>query len=351
MSRQSSTSGSCSTPTVVDGETVAGSWQWPFEEACLKRDLVFVDNLSPFAESLEKRWEEPPRQAVVIPIMVEAGQTVPQAVIIFGIGSRAKYTDLYATFFKLIGRHIAVGMFAVMTAEIDAKRAEELVRLDKAKTSFFNNVSHELRTPLTLVLGPLEDVMADKSKLSPVHYEKLHLVQRHASRLLTMVNKLLDFSSIEGGRMQVKFRPTPLGTVTRDLGVLFRDAVERGGLQYILHCEDDPPDAAPMYIALELWDKVVFNVIGNAVKYCRKGSIEVTLRQTLAEAVFSVKDTGVGIPAQDLSRIFERFHRVDESARTTSGTGIGLALTLEIVKVLGGLLEVESIAGQGSTFT
>lgn len=212
------------------------------------------------------------------------------------------------------------------------------------------NHCDRLRTPLTLVLGPLDDVVAEKSRLAPAQYEKLRLVQRHANRLLTMVNKLLDFSSIEGGRMQVKFRPTQLGAVTRDLGVLFRDAVERGGLQYIVECDDDPPDALPMYVALELWEKCVYNLVGNATKYCRSGSIEVTLKQTLAEAIFSVKDTGVGIPAQDLSRIFERFHRVESTARTTSGTGIGLALTLEIVKVLGGQLEVESEPGVGSTF-
>lgn len=143
MSRHSSHSGSCSTPTIVDGESGQQIWQWPFEEACTKREPIFVEDLSPFAEILEKRWEEPPRHAVVIPIMVEAGQTVPQAILVLGVGSRCEYNDLYATFFKLLARHIAVGLFAVMTAELDAKRAEDLLRLDKAKTSFFNNVSHE----------------------------------------------------------------------------------------------------------------------------------------------------------------------------------------------------------------
>lgn len=205
------------------------------------------------------------------------------------------------------------------------------------------STSHELRTPLTLILGPLEDVLRSKDRMLPENAQRLLLVQRHATRLLNMVNKLLDFSSLEGGRLQVKFRPVKLGEVTRDLASLFRDAVERAGLQFIVACEDDPPDVSPMYISLDLWEKVIYNIVGvsffpppsvgaisltyprsqNAVKYTRQGSIEVTLRSTVAEAVLSVRDTGVGIPADDLSRIFERFHRVESTARTTSGTGIG----------------------------
>ncbi|KAK4055384.1 hypothetical protein OIO90_003222 [Microbotryomycetes sp. JL221] len=352
MSRQSSTSGSCSTATILDDDEVGKGWCWPFEDACLRKEAVFIDSLGPLADTLHRRgWEEPPRSAVAIPIFVDAAQSIPQAIMVLGINPRSSYNELYATFLNLLARHIAVGLFAVMTAEIDAKRAEDLVRLDKAKTSFFNNVSHELRTPLTLILGPLEDVLNSKELSGSDNKDKLKLVQRHANRLLGLVNKLLDFSSLEGGRMQVKFRPVQLGYITRDLSTLFRDTVERNGLTYKISCDDDPPDCMPIYIALDLWDKVVFNLIGNAVKYCPSGSIEVSLRLTLAGAVFSVKDTGVGIPREDLTRIFERFHRVDSTARTTSGTGIGLALTLEIVKLLGGQMEVESEPGRGSTFS
>ncbi|KAK4047297.1 hypothetical protein OIV83_005475 [Microbotryomycetes sp. JL201] len=335
MSRNSSTSGSCSTTTLNDVDTSSSHWSWPFEDACLRKEPVFVDSLGLHAMTLEQRgWEEQPRSAVVIPIFVDAAQTIPQAIMVLGINPRSSYNDLYATFLKLLARHIAVGLFAVM-----------------AKTSFFNNVSHELRTPLTLILGPLEDVINSKDPAQADNREKLKLVQRHANRLLGLVNKLLDFSSLEGGRMQVKFRPVQLGYITRDLATLFRDTVERNGLQFVVNCDDDPPDCMPMYTALDLWDKIVFNLIGNAVKYCPSGSIVVTLKSTLAGAVFSVKDTGVGIPQEDLTRIFERFTRVDSTARTTSGTGIGLALTLEIVKLLGGQLEVESEIGKGSTFS
>lgn len=195
---------------------------------------------------------------------------------------------------------------------------------------------------MTLILGPLEDILtgAGKDKLDKRQREKLVVVNRHALRLLSMVNKLLDFSSIEGGRMSFKYRPVKIGELVRDIAVLFKDSVERSNLQYIIDCDDDPPDSLPVYLSTDLLEKVVFNLVGNALKYSKStgGTIAVQLRSTRAEAVLTVSDTGIGIPAPELSKIFDRFHRV-ESARMATGTGIGLALTLELVKMIGGQLE------------
>ncbi|SCZ87449.1 BZ3500_MvSof-1268-A1-R1_Chr2-2g04915 [Microbotryum saponariae] len=337
--------------TTMDTDGPRSRWSWPFEDACLRREPVFVERLGELANHLEKRgWDDSPRHAVVIPITVESTSNAPQAVLVLGVSSRSVYDDLYSTFFSLVARHIAIGLYAVLTAEIDAKRSEDLVKLDRAKTNFFSSVSHELRTPLTLILGPLDDLLASKKEIPAATTEKLQMMSRHANRLLTMVNKLLDFSSLEGGRTQAKFRPVKIGVLTQDLATLFRDAIERAGLRYVIECDDDRQELVPIYLASDLWEKVCYNLIGNALKYCRSGSIEVRLKTTVAEAVLSVKDTGVGIPSEELSSIFERFHRVEGTARTSSGTGIGLALTLEIVKLLGGLVEVESELGVGSTF-
>lgn len=215
-------------------------------------------------------------------------------------------------------------------------------QLDKAKSNFFSSVSHELRTPLTLILGPLEDILTgpDKDKLDKKQREKLTIVNRHANRLLSMVNKLLDFSSIEGGRMNFKYRPVKVGPLARDIASLFRDAIERTKIEYIIDCDDDPPDSLPVYLSPDLLEKIVFNLVGNAFKYSTSGTICVRLRSTRAEAVLSVSDTGIGIPETELSKIFDRFHRV-EASKMATGTGIGLALTLELVKMIGGQLEGE----------
>ncbi|GAA6013850.1 hypothetical protein JCM10207_008212 [Rhodosporidiobolus poonsookiae] len=337
------------------GSIAGPAWAWPFEEACMKRDPVVVDDLGAFAESLDrsKGWSIAPRQAVVIPVMVEAGQTVPSAVLVLGVNAMNRYDHLMETFFNLVARHVAIGLFAVLAAEQDRLRADELVKLDRAKSNFFSSVSHELRTPLTLILGPLEDLLTgqDKDKLDKTAKDKLVLVNRHANRLLAMVNKLLDFSSIEGGRMNFKFRPVQIGPLTRDIAVLFRDAIERSKIEYVVDCDEDPSDCLPVYLSPDIWEKIVFNLVGNSLKYSQHGRISVTLRSTRGEAVLSVCDTGIGIPQAELGKIFDRFHRIEANSRMATGSGIGLALTLELVKLLGGQLEVESEVGNGSTFT
>ncbi|BGP42546.1 hypothetical protein JCM10450v2_006649 [Rhodotorula kratochvilovae] len=350
-----SSSSTASTASATGHTRAPPQWTWPFEEACLKRDLVLVEDLGPLAESLDRShgWSYPVRQGVVIPIFVEVGQTIPSAVVVFGINSMSSFTQLMEVFFNLIARHVAIGLFAVLAAEQDRQRADELVKLDRAKSNFFSSVSHELRTPLTLILGPLDDLLtgSEKDKLDRNQREKLTLVQRHANRLLTMVNKLLDFSSIEGGRAKFSYRPVQIGSLTRDIAILFRDAIERTGLKYTIQCDEDPPDCLPIYLSPDLWDKIVHNIVSNAFKYTVKGEIAVTLRATRAEAVLTVSDTGIGIPQAELGKIFDRFHRIEANSRMATGTGIGLALTLELVKLLGGQLEVESELGKGSTFT
>ncbi|GAA6054361.1 hypothetical protein JCM3770_003336 [Rhodotorula araucariae] len=350
-----SSGSNASTASASGRAPVPPQWTWPFEEACHKRDLILVEDLGPLAESLDRShgWSYPVRQGVVIPIFVEVGQTIPSAVIVFGINSMSRFTQLMEVFFNLIARHVAIGLFAVLAAEQDRQRADELIKLDRAKSNFFSSVSHELRTPLTLILGPLDDLLtgSEKDKLDRNQRDKLVLVQRHANRLLTMVNKLLDFSSIEGGRAKFSYRPVQIGSLTRDIAILFRDAIERTGLKYTIQCDDDPPDCLPIYLSPDLWDKIVHNIVSNAFKYTVRGEIAVTLRSTRAEAVLSVSDTGIGIPQGELGKIFDRFHRIEANSRMATGTGIGLALTLELVKLLGGQLEVESELGEGSTFT
>ncbi|GAA5948632.1 hypothetical protein JCM21900_005196 [Sporobolomyces salmonicolor] len=352
-----SSSGSTSTASarqLSSQSSKAPAWSWPFEEACHKREPVFIEDLGAFTNSLEKRgWGNPPKHAVVIPIMVEAGQTIPGAFFVLGVNSMNQYDHLMETFFNLVARHVAIGLFAVLAAEQDRQRAEELIKLDRSKSNFFSSVSHELRTPLTLILGPLEDILSpgQREQLGPEQRDKLVLVSKHANRLLNMVNKLLDFSSIEGGRMNFKFRPVQIGPLTRDIALLFRDAVERAKIRFYVETEDDPSDAWPIYLSPDLWEKVIMNLCGNALKYCRSGEIKVTLKSTRGEAVLSVSDTGVGIPQDELGKIFDRFHRIERDSRMATGTGIGLALTLELVKLIGGQLEVESELGKGSTFT
>jgi PAS domain S-box-containing protein len=229
-----------------------------------------------------------------------------------------------------------------------AKEAAEA--MDRAKTEFLANVSHELRTPLTLILGPAEDSLADaREPLPPGQHARLSTLHRNGLRLLKLVNTLLDFSRVEAGRRQASFEPTDLAALTVDLASTFRSAVERAGLRLLVSPEPCPEG---VYVDREMWEKITLNLLSNALKFTFAGEIEVSLRAMPEHVVLAVRDTGTGIAPEELPRVFERFHRVrDARSRTHEGTGIGLSLVHDLVRLHGGTIGVESTLGRGTTFT
>src|SRR5262249_52276010 len=145
------------------------------------------------------------------------------------------------------------------------------------------------------------------------------------------------------------FVPTDLARLTADLASVFRSAIERAGLRLVVECEPLPE---PVSVDRDMWEKVVLNLLSNALKFTFEGEIAVRLRLAGERAELTVRDTGVGIPEAELPHVFERFHRVRGTrARTHEGTGIGLALVEELVRLHGGRVGVESRIGEGSTFT
>ncbi len=227
----------------------------------------------------------------------------------------------------------------------------KLKELDKAKSHFFANISHELRTPLTLISAPLDSfIKGDYGDLSKSNLYILGSMKRNADRLLRLINNLLDFSKIEARKMKLRIDACDIpellayclasieSTVTgRDINTFFID--KTNGL--VAHVDKD------------LLEKAVFNLLANAIKFNRQGgSIRLELKTRANQFRISVKDTGIGIPAEMHSVIFERFGQVDDSStRQYEGTGIGLALTKEIVDMHGGEIHVQSLPGEGATFT
>jgi PAS domain S-box-containing protein len=226
------------------------------------------------------------------------------------------------------------------------RQVHTLAELDRAKTSFFTNISHEFRTPLTLMLGPTEDALrADPRVLAGADLETVY---RNGLRLLKLVNALLDFSRIEAGQMRASFAPTDLTQLTTDLACAFRTAAERGGLEYIVRCQP----TEQVFVDREMWEKIVFNLLSNALKFTLRGQIALSLEDAGDHVELRVQDTGIGIAREDLPRLFERFHRVDGAqARTQEGSGIGLALVDDLVRLHGGRVTVASESGQGTTLT
>jgi len=238
---------------------------------------------------------------------------------------------------------------AVANRELREANAK-LGELDAAKTAFFSNISHEFRTPLTLLLGPLEDILAEPPGGLPVRQrERLGLAHHNALRLLKLVNALLDFSRLEAGRMRARYVPMDLGQRTRELAGFFQSVADKAGLRLAVDCA---PSAEPAYVDHEMWEKIVLNLLSNAFKFTLEGGITVRLTEGGERFELQVEDTGTGIPEDQLARVFERFYRVQGArSRSHEGSGIGLSLVQELAKLHGGSVSVVSAPGRGTTFT
>ncbi|BAU62707.1 multi-sensor hybrid histidine kinase [Stanieria sp. NIES-3757] len=350
--------GTPASPVQIDLTKSEAEQPWCFTEVQNTGEAQIINDLKTRFTALPRgSWSEPPHSAIVMPILQSGQKQQLVAFLILGISPRKEFDDQYRGFFELITSHVATAIADADTYAAERKRAEELAELDRAKTIFFSNISHEFRTPLTLMLGPLEDLLAENnSSLSQAHQEQLKIVHRNALRLLKLVNSLLDFSRIEAGRIQAIYEPTDLARLTTNLAGVFRSAIERVGLRFQVDC---PPLPEPIYVDREMWEKIILNLLSNAFKYTFAGEICVNLRWVeVDESTFSqagveleVRDTGTGIAAEELPNIFKRFHRVQEAkGRTYEGSGIGLSLVKELVQLHGGTIEVTSVVEQGSSF-
>jgi signal transduction histidine kinase/FixJ family two-component response regulator len=333
-------------PLVV--ELVAEQAAWPLAEAMASSLPLLVENLERRCARLPPGpWRDPPDAALIVPIMVARHLA---GFLVAGLSPRLRFDEGYQAFFSLAAAQIATAVGNARAYEEERKRAEALAAIDRAKTTFFSNISHEFRTPLTLMLGPLEDALSDTEHfIDAVQRKRLEVAARNGLRLQKLVNSLLDFSRVEAGRTQANFQPTDLPAFTRDLASSFRSACDKAGLSLTI---DTPPLAEPVFVDREMWEKIVLNLLSNAFKFTFEGGIEVTLSAEGPTANLTVRDTGVGIPKEEQSRIFERFHRVAGArGRTHEGTGIGLALVQELVKQHKGRIEVESCPEKGTTFS
>jgi signal transduction histidine kinase len=341
--------GSAASPLVVSLVKPQKS-TWPLAElAKTGRAQPVTDVEERFGCFACGEYPESQRQAVAFPL-TPPGCKQPVGALVTGVSSRLEFNETYRAFFDLLAAAVTTEVANARAYEEERKRAEALAEIDRAKTEFFSNVSHEFRTPLTLMLGPLEDELAERENpLPPVRYERLETAHRNSLRLLKLVNSLLDFSRVEAGRAQANYEPTDLAAYTADLASVFRSAVEKAGLTLAVNC---PVAPEPVYVDREMWEKIVLNLLSNAFKHTFEGGIAVTIHWCVEHVELAVADTGVGIPAAELPRLFERFHRVKGAkSRTHEGTGIGLALVHELVSLHGGTINVESDEGKGSTFT
>ncbi|HLJ86791.1 MAG TPA: ATP-binding protein [Candidatus Angelobacter sp.] len=324
---------------------------WPVRAALNEGQLEIIEGIQSRLPDLPTSlWGVPTESACVVPI-TSATHTTPLGILVAGISPRKRFDPLYRRFMARVADQIAANIISARAQAAERRRMRALTELNREKTEFFGNISHEFRTPLGLVLGPVENVLDkfwEHQLPSQADFEGLEIAHRSAMRMLKLVNRLLDFSQAEAGRLRAQFEPVDLSLVTAELAGHFQFAVERAGLRLIL---DTAPLSDPVFVDREMWEKIVFNLLSNAIKFTLQGEIEISLRQTKKHTDFSLRDTGIGIPGEDLPHIFKRFYRKTGVGRATEGTGIGLALVRDLVKLHGGSIKVTSTVGRGTTFS
>eukprot|EP01119_Soliformovum_irregulare_P019182 TRINITY_DN6022_c0_g1_i1.p1 TRINITY_DN6022_c0_g1~~TRINITY_DN6022_c0_g1_i1.p1 ORF type:complete len:1331 (+),score=417.41 TRINITY_DN6022_c0_g1_i1:441-3995(+) len=324
-----------------------GDSMWPLNailhDASKKPHIIRVDDR--YGALPGGHWPESTHTITITPISVE--RDAISGIIIVGMSPRRNIDDDYLTFLQLVGMNTSTNLQLAHRFQVEKKKAEALAEINAAKTMFFRNISHEFRTPLTLIMGVLDEAMQDKEH---PHRERMELIEKNSMRLLKLVNTLLDFTKIEEGKLEgYEFEEVDLTQITADLCGIFRDGIETSGLKLIFNLKNLD---SKVLINRDMWEKIVFNLMSNAWKYTPKGQIFISLNQEMDMAVLKVSDTGIGIPENEISNIFERFHRVEgNQIRNFEGSGIGLALIQQLIKLHDGEISVESRVNFGTTFT
>lgn len=238
-------------------------------------------------------------------------------------------------------------------------QADKLLEMDRIRSRFFSNLSHEFRTPLTLTIGPLENALSGVyGPVSNRLAKQLEVMLRNSRRLLRLINQLLDLSKLESGNLRLRLSEGNISTLVEGVVLSFTPFAENEGIK--INLENESKDPA-LFFDRESIEKVLFNLLSNAVKFTpEKGEITVVVedRQAIIRGAdfevirIRIKDNGVGIPADQIKHIFDRFHQVDGTvSRVQEGTGIGLSLVKELVDLHGGSISVTSSVGDGTEFS
>lgn len=322
---------------------------WPLGDVARTGSSATVNDLAARLPGVHVGpWPESPSAATLLPLWSGVDGLIA-GIAVVGLSPRLRSDPTYEDFLRVIAQHISRAIGEAEARRHERERSERLAELDRAKVDFFSNVSHEFRTPLTLLLGPLEEMLGRRQSLPLDLAGPIEAAARNGRRLLMLVNNLLDFSQAESHRERARFEPTDLAALTTDVASAFRSAIEAAGLAFEVRCE---PAMPPVAVDRRMWEKIVSNLLSNALKFTFKGRVVVALRPMALHAELIIKDTGVGIPEHEMPNLFKRFHRVHGAqARTAEGSGIGLWMVDDLVKRLGGQLRARSKENAGTTFT
>jgi signal transduction histidine kinase/ligand-binding sensor domain-containing protein/DNA-binding response OmpR family regulator len=225
--------------------------------------------------------------------------------------------------------------------------AQKMQDISQMKSRFFTNISHEFRTPLTLIIGPADNIISGNGDDA---VKEASMIKKNAIRLLRLINQLLDITRLDEGRLDLKVSSTDIAAFIRSIVMIFESLALSKGITLIINSSKDIING---FFDKEKLEKILINLISNSLKFTPGGGkVYVTLSELSGKLIIKIKDTGIGIPEKEISRLFDRFYQVDNShTREYSGTGIGLSLTKELVELHKGTISVESKFGEWTEFT
>lgn len=342
------------TPSLIEFDGASEEASWPIQ--------TLVTQKRPYILHPTPSSNHGHQLSILLPIYTSrGGRQVLSAVFIAGISPFRQFDPIYMDFFRLVAGHIDSALTNGRSREEERRQTELMLQLTNQKNLFFQNVSHELRTPLTLMLGPLQTITKSHPEIA-----NIDLVYRNARRLLKLVNSLLQFSSVEADRLDARFEEQiAFDSLTKVICETFKPLAKSMDLSYKIDTRNltlvgkrnaDEIETRGLFVDMDMWEKIVFNLLTNAFKHTWKGGVTARLSDLTNEngqegVVFEVTDTGVGIAADQVPYIFDRFYRVEnKNARSHEGTGIGLALAKELVQLHGGHINVQSTPGRGTSF-
>lgn len=339
------TPGRVSVPTTPLGEDeIPDSLPWPFRDALQTGHPVIVPDCSEVIRGYPVRaWDSLPRSAVVVPLKRDSPERMSKGLMVIGLSTHLRYDKDYEQFIEDFRRQIGAYYASALAHSAETSRRMELAAIDRAKNLFFSSVSHELFTPLSLISGPIDDALADPGMPRGRLRDNLEISKRNVRRLSRLVSMLMDMSNLEAKQTRglIAFHQVNLGEFVKNVASMFQKAAAHAEITLDLSDIDQTPRVT--YVDRDRFERILFTLIGNALRFTLEGWVRISLRYEGSRALLAVEDTGVGIPRKDIEILGLPFWGdIGKKSNAHEGSGPALLYAKKLVQLHCGTISIDS---------
>lgn len=337
--------GRVSVPTTPLGEEETPDLMpWPFREALESGHPVIVPDCSEVIRGYSVRvWESLPRSAIVVPLKRDAPERMSKGLMVIGLSTHLRYDKDYEQFIEDFRQQISAYYASSLAHSAETNRRMELAAIDRAKNLFFSSVSHELFTPLSLISGPIDDALADPGMPRGRLRDNLEISKRNVRRLSRLVSMLMDMSNLEAKQTRglIAFHQVNLGELVKNVASMFQKAAAQAEITLDLSDIDQTPRVT--YVDRDRFERILFTLIGNALRFTLEGWVRISLRYEGGRALLAVEDTGVGIPRKDIEILGLPFWGdIGKKSNAHEGSGPALLYAKKLVQLHCGTISIDS---------